>query len=625
MTVPMKVVTVLPTLMTEPSGGFRVHYEYANRLAARGHDVSVVHRIESFGQRLHARRRGVRRLVWWFEFDPRVSLLVAPRFSIPLTDVAILTAWMTAEARPALRARARVFAQVVYDYEYWMTADAATRARMARAFRMADLSIATSSAVASMLRDVGRAPDVMISCAIDQDAFHPETDPADRPPVIGLIARWESFKRIDDAIRALEILRETREVRVLAAGRERRPLPDWIERWDAPNDEAMRAFYNRVAVFVLPSEYEGWGLPAAEAMACGAAVVTTRSGGVEDFAVHGENALLVPPRDPDALAGALASLLDDHDLRVRIAHRGLATARRMSWDRPVDELETVLRSALESQPGRAVEITGRRLRDGGVSGSCGVRSTMRVVRRRMSSPLASDLGVGLVVGRSDPRLAVDAVRVRRISRQAFGGWVAANPNRGWEYPWVLRHVRKLGAGVTKRAVDFGAGKSPVPIGLVRLGYDTDVVDPDSEPVLGRRYGNEWDFVDYAPWGITTHRAGMEEQLFDADELGVAVSVSVIEHLPAELRRLAIREVARVVEPDGLIILTVDVQPGGSQQLWNRVVDEIEPLGVHGTVDDVVDEAAACGLSLRLIERCPIPESESAVVGMILRKDAYLGS
>ena len=342
----VKIVTLLPALLMEPSGGFRVHYEYANRLAARGHDVSVVHRIQSLGPRLRARGRGVRSLVWWFEFDPKVSLLVTSRFSIPRTDVAILTDWTTAEALAALRSRAMVFAQVVYDYEFWMTANPGTRARMASAFRMPDLSIATSSSVASMLRDAGCTPAAMIPCAIDHGAFHLETELAARPPVVGLIARPESFKRTDDAIRALDILRATHEFRVLAIGRQRRPLPDWIEGWDAPNDEAMRAFYNRVAVFVLPSDYEGWGLPAAEAMACGAAVVTTRSGGVEDFAVHGENALLVPPRDPEALADAIASLLDDHDLRRRIAHRGAQTARQMSWDRSVDELEAILLSAV---------------------------------------------------------------------------------------------------------------------------------------------------------------------------------------------------------------------------------------------------------------------------------------
>jgi hypothetical protein len=170
-----------------------------------------------------------------------------------------------------------------------------------------------------------------------------------------------------------------------------------------------------------------------------------------------------------------------------------------------------------------------------------------------------------------------------------------------------------------RAVDFGAGKSPIPLGLARLGFDTSVVDPGSEQVLGRRYGNEWGSVNYTQWGIKTFRAGMEDQLFDADSIGVAVSVSVIEHLRADVRRRAIRALARAVEPSGLVVLTVDVVPGSSK-LWNRVIDEIEPPSVHGTIEDVVQEAAVCGLTLQFSASCPISNSESSVVGMSFRKD-----
>ena len=63
----------------------------------------------------------------------------------------------------------------------------------------------------------------------------------------------------------------------------------------------------RLAIYVLPSAYEGWGLTAVEAMACGAAVITTRNGGVEDFARDGDNALLVPPREPDSASGGVRS------------------------------------------------------------------------------------------------------------------------------------------------------------------------------------------------------------------------------------------------------------------------------------------------------------------------------
>ena len=75
--------------------------------------------------------------------------------------------------------------------------------------------------------------------------------------------------------------------------------------------------YNRASVFLLSSRYEGWGLPAAEAMACGAAVVATRCGGVEDFVHDERNGLLAPVADPRTLADATLRLLRDESTRVR--------------------------------------------------------------------------------------------------------------------------------------------------------------------------------------------------------------------------------------------------------------------------------------------------------------------
>jgi glycosyltransferase involved in cell wall biosynthesis len=309
----------------------------------------VTHHVSSLKQWIRARQIGVRSLVQWFDFDPRVSLRVARRLWIPRADVGLLTHWTTAEAAPALRARAQVLAQVAYDYEFWRTTDPGTRPRMERALRLPDVSVATSRPVAAMLRAAGRTPDATIPCGIDKRAFHVEIDPANRPITVGVLARRQEFKRTSDAIHALEAIHRDRDFRVLATGSRDVALPSWFERCETPDDAALRQFYNRVAIFVLPSEHEGWGLPAAEAMACGAAVVATRSGGVEDFAVHGENALLVPTRDPDALAGAVARLIEDDELRLRIARDGTQTATAMSWTSAVDDLEALLVASLDAR------------------------------------------------------------------------------------------------------------------------------------------------------------------------------------------------------------------------------------------------------------------------------------
>lgn len=77
-------------------------------------------------------------------------------------------------------------------------------------------------------------------------------------------------------------------------------------------DELLR-LYNSAQIVVSPSLYEGFGLPAAEAMACGTAVIATTAGAFPEFIDDGRTGLLVPPGDPDALAAAIKSLLLDPD------------------------------------------------------------------------------------------------------------------------------------------------------------------------------------------------------------------------------------------------------------------------------------------------------------------------
>jgi hypothetical protein len=162
-----------------------------------------------------------------------------------------------------------------------------------------------------------------------------------------------------------------------------------------------------------------------------------------------------------------------------------------------------------------------------------------------------------------------------------------------------------------RVADYGAGTSPVPIALARIGYETVVVDPDAVTLLGRKVGNEWDLADYSRWSIPLHRAGIEDRVFDDRELVGAVSVSVLEHLLADQRRQGLVRVADAMTSGGVFVCTIDLMPDGTF-LWNRVEHEIEPAAVHGTLVHFIDEALASGFRLLECARCPIRPREPVV-------------
>jgi glycosyltransferase involved in cell wall biosynthesis len=98
--------------------------------------------------------------------------------------------------------------------------------------------------------------------------------------------------------------------------------------------EELVALYNSAQVVVSPSLYEGFGLPAAEAMACGAAVIATTAGAFPEFIEDGRTGVLVPPGDADGLAGAIKSLLADPE---RCARMGAAASEHIrtnfTWER----------------------------------------------------------------------------------------------------------------------------------------------------------------------------------------------------------------------------------------------------------------------------------------------------
>jgi glycosyltransferase involved in cell wall biosynthesis len=97
--------------------------------------------------------------------------------------------------------------------------------------------------------------------------------------------------------------------------------------------DRMVELYNEASVAVVPSLYEGFSLPAIEAMACGAPLVATTGGALpEVVGPDGRNALTVPPGDPSALAGAIGRALDDAALRDHLGTAGRAhVVDRFTW------------------------------------------------------------------------------------------------------------------------------------------------------------------------------------------------------------------------------------------------------------------------------------------------------
>lgn len=164
----------------------------------------------------------------------------------------------------------------------------------------------------------------------------PNVSDGDGQFIILTVARLTAQKSIDTLITALAILRERggaarlviagdgpERARLEAQARDLK-LQECVEFLGGLPQTELAGLYGRAAVFALPSIREGMGLVFAEALLCGAPVIAANSGGVTDIVRNGETGLLVPERDPAALAGAIQRLLDDRALAARLAANGRA-------------------------------------------------------------------------------------------------------------------------------------------------------------------------------------------------------------------------------------------------------------------------------------------------------------
>jgi glycosyltransferase involved in cell wall biosynthesis len=107
--------------------------------------------------------------------------------------------------------------------------------------------------------------------------------------------------------------------------------------------DILPALYNGAVAFAYPSLYEGFGLPPLEAMACGVPVIASDTSSLPE--VVGDAGVLVDPKDTDALADALAALLNDDERRAELSARGLARARAFSWEKAARKTLEIYRLA----------------------------------------------------------------------------------------------------------------------------------------------------------------------------------------------------------------------------------------------------------------------------------------
>lgn len=347
----MRVTFVLPGAGDLPVGGFKVVYEYANRLTEQGYTVSVVHtaqpdREAGLTTRLKKGVRFVQRTLdksyrpGWFALHPDVRLswrMTPAAGGVPDGDAVVATSWETAEwAADYPASKGRGF-YLIQHYETWSGPPGRVDATFTSELR----NLAIARWLQKVVRERG-ADAAYIPNGLDMAAFGLDVPLEERAPHAMMLYHYADWKGSADGLAALQKVKtHLPELTATLFGTPAAPadLPKWIRYEQKPPPTRLRQRYNEAAVFLATSWTEGWGLPGCEALLCGCALAATDVGGHREYALPGETALLSPPRDPEALARNVLELLQNVPLRYKLAEQGHAYVRRFSWERAVERLE----------------------------------------------------------------------------------------------------------------------------------------------------------------------------------------------------------------------------------------------------------------------------------------------
>jgi len=324
------------------AGGVRAILAYADRLAARGHDVTLVVEAKSRVRAAWRNLRGVgadwvpalRARVRWVErFAPAV---------LAEGDVVVATAWQSAAGVAAAPARCGAKFYFVQHYEsLYHGAPNAVDAT----YRLPLRKIVISTWLRDLMRERFGSPTDVLVTPVDPDLFHPTpgTVSTSRPRVLMLHHEY-AWKGVADGLEAVaRVRRHVPALRLVGFG-VKPPAGEtpYDEFHLSPPQARLAAVYSSCEVYLCPSWDEGLGMPPMEAMACGAALVTYDNGGCRDYARDGETALVARRRDVADLADKLERLAVDAPLRMRLAAAGMRfVTTAFSWDRAVCRLEEI--------------------------------------------------------------------------------------------------------------------------------------------------------------------------------------------------------------------------------------------------------------------------------------------
>lgn len=348
---------VLPSSGLAYAGGYKIVYEYANMFYKDGYDVAIFYTFKF--PKITSVIRLLKNIYWFFRFIIFRDYKCKRNFNLKkgineyllfysgkkiqnysnICATAVRTSFMVNDIRTKENIKKYYLIQ---DYEKWGDI---TDSYLEESYKLPLKKIVIAEWLKEKVERLGEECSV-IHNGLDFDYFNLIKPIEERNPChICMLNHNDERKRCIDSFSALDIVKEKfPDLVVNIFGLPKRPksLPSWYRYYQKPDKVTHNNIYNDSAIFIAASKEEGFGLPPAESMICGCALACTENNGFSIFAHNNETALTSPVLNPDALAANIIRLIEDSELRNRLAKQGNEYIKQFTWNRAFKSLKKII-------------------------------------------------------------------------------------------------------------------------------------------------------------------------------------------------------------------------------------------------------------------------------------------
>ena len=322
---------------TKVCGGSKIILEYANRLAKRGHKINIV-TYDEYPK--------------WFSLSENVNFIKVTNGEdiinyIPESDVVVSTSWKC--IRKAVKSNKGPVAFFEQGGSHLFELDKLNdrkREIVQQRMRLPAFIYTVSQYSADKIKEIYGKDASIIYNALETSIFYPRKEEKQKEETSITIVGSEDFKfkNIGEILEVIRLLKRNYKIKLNWITQNNPKINE--ERKDAivnPQQKVIGDILRNTDIYICNSEYEAFGLPTLEAMTCGAAVITTDTGGMRDFVQNGINALVINHHDKEEMKEKIEMLINDKKLMHKIAENGMKTALKFNWDNSVINMEKYFR------------------------------------------------------------------------------------------------------------------------------------------------------------------------------------------------------------------------------------------------------------------------------------------